>query len=559
MITKFLFQLFQRSSIARLSLIPLAFVLVWSAISVTTCIVNRRPVLISMEPAIAQPGDIVVLRGRHFGKEPGPSWIEIAGNRISASAYLQWTDETILMQLPQQVVEGLVHVHNRFGKSNPRIFANRANIPTAIRQAGESGLPYIAAIHTQRPVIGKQLVLTGHNFGISRNSSTVSFISSVDSGIPMPTGDGTGQFAVECSERDFDYEAWSDTEIRIRVPDGASSGSVVILTDRGISNAFPVKIHDQPGTKQFAHPTTYVLSSKVDITDIVAGEEGILYLRIPLPLRTPAQRNIQITASSPPPYVENYRGTILHRLENIRTGRNERISHTFLLTNHAILTDVRPQQVQPWSDTTSPLYLTYTAPDYLVPSDHPAVRATLATIAPREHNPWIRAHAIYLFIVENFGTPPEASPPRSPILALETKTADVYERAILFCALARAAGIPAVPVAGILVDSQMNTRPHWWAEFNIENFGWVPVDPALGAGIPIQMREDDAKTWYFGNLDNRHIAWSRGWTDQRPLTPGSTVVYRPRSFALQPIWEESAGNLRSYTSLWTTPTVTGIY
>ncbi len=559
MIQKILYNLFQRSSLARFAIIPLAFALVWTAVGITTCVINRRPVLESMEPAIAQPGDIVVLRGRHFGKEPGPGWIEIAGNRISSSAYLQWSDATILVQLPEQTVDGLVHVHNRYGKSNPRIFANRVNIPKEIRQAGDTGLPFISGIDSQRPEIGKRLILSGQNFGVSRNTSTVSFVSSFDSGVPVPAATGTGQFAVECSERDFDYELWSDTEIRIRIPDGASSGSIVIQTDRGISNAFPVQIHNQPGTKQFTHPATYVLSAQVDITGITSGDGGMLHLRIPLPLSTPAQRNMRITASSPRPYMENFRGAILHQLENLRTGRNERVSHSFLLTNHAILTDVRTQQVRPWSDTSSPLYLTYTAPDYLVPSDNPAISAAAATIAPRERNPWLRARAIYLYIVENFSAPAEGSPMRSAVEALETKTADAYERAILFCALARAAGIPAVPVAGILVDAQMNTRPHWWAEFSIENFGWIPVDPALGAGLPIQMRDDDAKTWYFGNLDNRHIAWSRGWNDQRPLTPGSTVVYRPRSYALQPIWEESAGNLRSYTSFWTTPAVTGIY
>ena len=76
-------------------------------------------------------------------------------------------------------------------------------------------------------------------------------------------------------------------------------------------------------------------------------------------------------------------------------------------------------------------------------------------------------------------------------------------------------------------------------------------------GIPVSLA--NRGDWYFGNLDANHIAFSRGWTDQKPMAPKSRVVYKPRSFAFQPVWEESGGNIKGYTSFWDDPKVTGVY
>ena len=152
-------------------------------------------------------------------------------------------------------------------------------------------------------------------------------------------------------------------------------------------------------------------------------------------------------------------------------------------------------------------------------------------------------------------------PDRRPLDALRIKNGGVYDTAILFCALARAAGIPAVPVAGILIDIRQTAVPHWWAEFYIENFGWVPVDPGMAAGIPYVPvhNETEAADWYFGNIDGNRVAFSRGWTYQNPMTQDSKTVGYPRSFSFQKIWEETNAAVTGYTSFWNTPRVTGVY
>jgi len=88
---------------------------------------------------------------------------------------------------------------------------------------------------------------------------------------------------------------------------------------------------------------------------------------------------------------------------------------------------------------------------------------------------------IYDWLVSQGGI--QENPTRGSLLdALHEKKADPYQGALLFCALARALNIPAIPVSGFLIDKNRTTYKHFWAEFWIDGFGWIPVDPSLGSG-----------------------------------------------------------------------------
>ncbi len=65
----------------------------------------------------------------------------------------------------------------------------------------------------------------------------------------------------------------------------------------------------------------------------------------------------------------------------------------------------------------------------------------------------------------------------NPRRALRTRKGDASDRAILFVALARAAGLEARPVAGIVAQERGWSR-HAWAEVKLG--GWVPADPSFG-------------------------------------------------------------------------------
>jgi hypothetical protein len=202
----------------------------------------------------------------------------------------------------------------------------------------------------------------------------------------------------------------------------------------------------------------------------------------------------------------------------------------------------------------------YTQSSALIPSDDSEVRSLAAQIIGPERRPHAMARRIYDWLLTQAGIQP--LPLSGGVLeALEENTADSYRAALLFCALARAVGIPAIPVAGLLINSQQGTTRHYWAEFWLDGFGWVPVDPALGAGAApagFDLREDHA-LFYFGNMDNQRIAFSRGEHFLTQMTPGGRTVHRVREHSLQNLWEEAVGGLESYTSLWSDVIITGTF
>ena len=145
--------------------------------------------------------------------------------------------------------------------------------------------------------------------------------------------------------------------------------------------------------------------------------------------------------------------------------------------------------------------------------------------------------------------------------SLSSKKADAYDMAVLYTALLRAAGIPSLTNGGILVDSDMQSRNHWWCEFYIDEVGWIPADPALGAGLAYKafQKPESAADFYFGNSDAQHITFSRGWNNIKPAHVTGKKVYRPKSYALQSIWEETTAGSVKYSSYWQDAAVTGIY
>ncbi|MBR6143395.1 MAG: transglutaminase domain-containing protein, partial [Treponema sp.] len=141
-------------------------------------------------------------------------------------------------------------------------------------------------------------------------------------------------------------------------------------------------------------------------------------------------------------------------------------------------------QVKRYSDRQRLLYSMFTSSDSCVPSSNPAIIQLVQSVVGREKNPYRQAKLIYEYLIENFTVYQEVRAGNVTVLdMLEQKYGDAYDFSVMFTALCRAAGIPALPVSGILVEDNATTRNHWWAEVYFEGYGWFPVDPALGAGL----------------------------------------------------------------------------
>lgn len=518
---------------------------------------ERPPVLSGIYPAVGEPGEIITITGKNFGTSKATdSFVEIAGGKLSSSAYITWSDTFIRAVLPYNVEDGLVYVQTKNGKSEAEIFVNKQTLPVPVRHNPKTSIPFIASIDKKTMNIGDLVTVRGNSFGNLREASRVFFTAgSADSTKEKPL--------ISCSDFDADYHFWSDTELQVRVPDGADSGYVYVETDYGKSNGFDYNLAAGAVTKTYSDLRTYSVKLSADISDAQAETNTTLTLFIPLPRLTSTQRSVQAVASSPAPSISGYMNTLVHRINlSETTGKKSTFSHTFVVGVHGLHTEVDETKVKAYSEDTKKIYAAYLKNDPIVPSDNQSVRSLAVSIVKKEKNPYLQARLLYKWIIANITVENRTSTGERNISdILRVKKADAYETAILYTALLRACDIPALTDSGILVDSDMQSRNHWWCEFYLEGAGWIPADPALGAGLAYKsfQRQDSPADFYFGSLDAQHITFSRGWNNIKPAHIAGKKVYRPKSYALQSIWEETTAGTVKYSSYWQDAAVTGVY
>jgi transglutaminase-like putative cysteine protease len=518
---------------------------------------EKAPVISSIDPRIGSGGEVLTIRGENFGLRRDESYVTIAGTSPTSSSYLSWEDDSISLRIPELGESGLLYVWAGGKKSNGILFSNRAGIPKPAQGADMGIGPRISSVTPQSGPVGSLVTITGSGFGGSRERSGVYFAWNAESSAAAPAEARKAE-PVEVFEAEFGYELWSEREIRVRVPDGAISGNLEVRTPQGSSRPFFFDVSGKPGTKTYGDKRSYTISYSVNIQVEEASEPNSLYLWIPRPVSSASQRGVELLSRSAEPFVDNYRGTSLFQLNNLNSRSQTGITLSYRVEVYSLKTALQAQLVKSGGD--SPVDSVYLLPGPLIPSGDPRVKTLAAAVTGKERNAYLKARQIYDWLIREGNIRPQVLA-GGVIEALEQKRADPYMAALLFCALCRASGISAIPVSGVLVNRGGETVKHYWAEFWINGFGWVPVDPALGAGAApasFSLREDRAD-WYFGNLDNQRIAFSRGQTLLSPMDVRGRAAYRTREYALQNLWEEAVGGLESYSSLWGDITITGTY
>jgi len=522
----------------------------------------ETPVITSIDPKIGRMGEVITLRGSNFGASREESYVTIAGISPTNSSYYLWQDDIIMVRVPELGESGLVYVHVKGGRSNGVLFSNTLTVPRPV-EGEELGFdPRIISVNPQTGIPGSIITITGNNFGVSRDNSLqaggVFFSWDFESISNNPFVVREPEF-IEVSEVELGYESWSSREIRVRVPDGAVSGNLEIRTPHGSSQPVFFDVSGKPGNKIFKDKRSYTITYSVDIRVHEASRPNTLYLWIPKPITSPSQRNVNIISRNTEPFTENYRGVSLFKLENLGTG-NQSVNLSFLVDVYAVETRINSTSIR--QDRT-PLYTMYTQNTRLIPSDNQQIRTTVNSIIGREQNPYSKGRAIYDWIIRNIQITDRTLPDTNIITALEQRSADTYSAALLFTAMARAAGLPCLPIAGVLIDRNGRTVRHYWTEFWIDGIGWIPVDPAMGAGAVtvsdgVSAIQNPAN-YYFGNMDNQRIAFSRGELVLSQIESRGRTISHKQSYSLQNIWEEAAGGLESYSSFWRDITISGVY
>lgn len=525
------------------------------------------PYIEAITPPVGNAGDIVTITGRNFGNVRDMNYVEFNGNKLTSTSYLSWTENQIKLVIPANISDGLVVVGCGKLRSKPAYFANASDIPVEVQEQPVPVVPVITSFSADKIPVGKLLTIKGNNFGSSRGHSQVLFTIDYDkklAGSSFININMQTENMISGSDDDYDYEYWSNDEIRVHVPDGAATGVVIVETPNGRSEPQKLTIEPKYGSKAYTDKKIFLLQYSVDLADVVAKESSTITLRCPLPVENPSQNHIEITEVSPPPVLDYYQKTMIHQLTADRSIQPKTYyRQTFVIPVYEITTKVIPDYIPvSYDNISSDLYSLCTKADPLVPADNEKVVELASKIVGKEKNPYKKAKLIYEYMLKEYKIQERTRKADSnPLDLIKAKRGDAYDFAVIYTALCRAAKIPAMTDSGILVSPNMSSQAHFWSEIYIYGVGWIPVDTALGAGLGYQKWNDsiDYKTYYFGNLDSHHVKFSRGWNQLKPFSMNSKIVQRPRSFALQSLWEESSNETVKYSSFWSDPVVKGIY
>ena len=555
---------FKKSSVFRFFVFLLFFGGLAGAYLYILNLTVKRPHIFSVSPIIVNGGGEITVKGKNFGgKKFTSSWISFDDTVIQSESCLLWTDSEIKFICPDNKPAGLLTVVVQNKNSNPVFVAALAAIPV-LRDGSRAGeAPLITSLDKTTAEVGSIIKISGENFGNVKGSSQVVFVPNFGAGaasrIEVPDQKDVLE-AAACSEHDFDFVYWSNEELQVRVPDGADSGKIFVMTLGGVSNYAEFTLKNKIGSKTRSNKKTFTLFSEADVLNIRADEKNMMFLKMPLPVETYSQNGLDILSILPTPLAKNYQGVSIHQFENVDKNSKIHIRQEYGINTYEISTKVNPVNIRVNSQQNRDLYKAYTAATELIPADDPLIRQTAAEIVQNERNPYNAVKKIYNYFLNNIAIIPMSSLNAGvpPAKALVHKKADTYDAALLFAAIVRAAGIPAEPIAGIVVDPFQNSFLHWWAEFYIEGFGWIPVDIGMAKAIPFDIGFEQKETMYFGNLDAFRIAFSRGQSVFAPMALNSRVSAKERNYAFSTIWEETAG-ITDYTASWRIPEVISVY
>ncbi|MBN1410290.1 MAG: IPT/TIG domain-containing protein [Spirochaetales bacterium] len=540
------------------NILPIAiFVVLLIILLFSSGFTGRAPVIESISKKVCVPNEELVIYGKFFGKSRNSGKVNVSGYSPPTYTYREWTDEKISLVVPEEMKSGLIEVITANGKSGEIIpFVNKKHMPKIAQGPMKAGEPYVEDIKPKKGPVGTQVTITGVNFGLNKINSEVYFTW-------IPQGE-TSNVTTFIPANNYDFDVWNDKEIKLRIPDGVASGSLFITTDKGRSNALYFEVSEPVGKKLYHSRLTYQVFYSVKVRIINSLLQSGLYLWIPRIFNAPEQREVKLIFQEPDPVLENYNGVMQYLFENLESEAKFQVRLSFMFKRYAVETQINPYAVDPVYNKNSNIYKQFAFSDALIPSYDTRITGLAKAVVGGERNPYLACRSIYNYLLRKFEFSPNAKNSAFNLMeAVQNNEVpgDSYIYAVSFCTLARSIGIPCRPVSGYIVDNDRLSHLHYWAEFYLEDFGWVPVDPALGDGAKYGNFPDESNTTfnYFGNLDNNHIAFSKGLTKINQINPEGKTVRSIKSGGLQIINEESFGNLFSYSIEWTPLEILGIY
>jgi len=329
----------------------------------------------------------------------------------------------------------------------------------------------------------------------------------------------------------------------------------IMVASEGTATASFSLVKDKPGTYSialgsrsgtlvvkpvpvpvYANPQTYHVTRKVTLKN----EATVSLLNIWLPAITEwdSQKAVSHGTTTPPPTStwedpQTGTGILYWKFTDLKAGSSVLVTEDFAYTCYQINYEIEPAGITAYNKT-DPLYSLYTRPEKHLEADNSKLIKTAKEIAGNNTNPYDIAQLFYKWVIDNMSYKREGGL-KGAKSAYDSRYGECGDYSAIFVALCRASGIPARLVVGRWATSTKGdwTSDDWhvWAEFYIQDHGWVPTDPSLA---DITGRDET----YFGHLDNKRLIFNKQCNVV--LNPRASFITSSEYKILQPfVWEYS--------------------
>jgi transglutaminase-like putative cysteine protease len=318
----------------------------------------------------------------------------------------------------------------------------------------------------------------------------------------------------------------------------------------------------KPGTGPLRQ-ATFELRNEVKVKVPDGAQRVRMWMALPQD-NDPAQQVRDLKVEAPFPYrVErDSEGSRVLYLEAADPKVKEfTVIETFVVTRSEIRDHVDPAKARPLTDGDRARFAKYLQANKHVVIDDD-IKKLANEIVGDETNPVLAARKLYQWVLENVEywvkdpKNKKASPVGSTTYCLTFRTGNCTDFESLWASLARAKGIPTQIVYGSFLKPDLRAQDqdqsyHCWAEFYAPGIGWVHHDVAVAdlyhGDYPVNtdndrlvrlttadgtFGNDPARVdYYFGNLDERRVVWSRNRDlTMSPKQDGEPVNALPKAY-----------------------------
>ena len=289
----------------------------------------------------------------------------------------------------------------------------------------------------------------------------------------------------------------------------------------------------------YINPATFGETATITVPRDQLPKTGTLKIWLPVPIQNGPQTAVTVISVEPASYLKYPPSTdgdigdayLEVPLDQLSGDLGITLKYRFTRAEERFVVD--PAKVGAY-DKSDAVYIEYTRSHGNTAITSP-IKKQAQAIVKGEKNPYLAAKKIYYWMLKNvkYSHMPHATlwPRGIPesVYVHTRRYGDCGAQSMYFSAMARSLGIPARATGGYQTLLG-NYGDHFWAEFYLPNYGWVPLDTSIGQApelatvTPEQARAFE--DYYFGNMDNLRCVVQKT-TDAILVPPAADRVLLP--------------------------------